>query len=116
MHIVFNKNQLSSIGLNLVKKVRLIWLFYQGFIVASIVLNLCCMGLYLQFGPPVIVALAWFKMATLALILFFINGLKANEYFYYFNQGIAKQTLWLGSMLLDVGLFVLCLLAINLLN
>lgn len=65
------------------------------------------MSIIFAVGIKTITALIWFKIITLALIFFFINNYKQNEFYYYQNLGISKLFLWVSAMAIDIIFFLL---------
>jgi len=51
-------------------------------------------------------AIFWFKIATLGLIYYFINSYNRKAYYYYLNLGVSKTLLWVGSLGIDLALFI----------
>lgn len=88
------------------KKLRLIFNFYRSFAIPSTLITLACIGVVYTNGLSAITVLFWFKIATLALMVYFHNGYKRNELYYYKNLGISRQQLWIPSLLFDFSLFL----------
>ncbi|PKP17417.1 MAG: hypothetical protein CVU05_15575 [Bacteroidetes bacterium HGW-Bacteroidetes-21] len=55
----------------------------------------------------VLQVLFWFKLATLALIFYYINSYKKNEFYYYKNLGISKHKLWIPILVFDFSVFLI---------
>jgi len=51
--------------------------------------------------------LFWFKIITIGAIVYFINDYKSNEFFYYRNVGLSKQTLWISTISFDFVIFLI---------
>ena len=101
------------------KTIRLIWTFYKSFAFFSFSATLTCLILLYGFGPKgiyIIQPLFWFKIFTLAIIVYAINIYKKNEFYYYKNLGISKLKLWISIITFDFlfFLFTIILLASNL--
>ncbi|WP_139337776.1 hypothetical protein [Pontibacter indicus] len=96
------------------KTVRLIWTFYRSFMLASLVITLCCIKLLWDYDFKIFGILFWFKVATLSSIFYFINSYKSNHYYYYQNLGISRALLWTTTLVFDILLFIsLIVLAYN---
>jgi hypothetical protein len=50
--------------------------------------------------------LFWFKIATLGLTFYYINGYKNREYYYYQNLGVSRLLLWASTIVFDFALFL----------
>ncbi len=94
------------------KFVRLVWTFYKNYIFSSIIITLCCLFLFFEYGFDIFKALFWFKMATLGVTFYFINSYKKNEYYYYQNLGVSKIMLWVMSLSFDIMLFVFLIIQV----
>ena len=66
----------------MLKTIRLIFTFYKGFLLASIIITSCCGLIFWEYGLSVFRALFWLKISTLAISFYFINTYKAREYYY----------------------------------
>ena len=88
------------------KTIQLIWTFYRSFFVASTLITIACLALFWKYGFSIFAGLVWFKIATLALICYFINGRKQKEYYYYHNLGLSTIFLWTTTLVFDLVLFV----------
>jgi len=88
------------------KTIRLIWTFYKSFILASMVITICCVSISWNYGFSVFVELFWFKIVSLGLVFYFINNYKRKEYYYYQNLGISKLLLWATTLIFDFTLFI----------
>jgi hypothetical protein len=53
------------------------------------------------------VVLFWFKIATMAIFLYFIDTYKRDELYYFKNLGLSKQFLWISTLLFDFLLFII---------
>ena len=92
------------------RKLRLIFTFYNSYSPASILITLACMYFIYTLGIKAFVALFWFKVVTLAIIVYFVNDLKKKEYYYYNNLGLTKLFLWISTLLLDISIFIFFLI------
>lgn len=93
-----------------IKNLRLLWTFYQNFIFSTLLISLICAVLFYQYGLPALSAVIWLKTATLGITWYYITNYKKSEFFYYFNLGLSKKTLWIGTLGFDFLLFSLFLL------
>ena len=92
------------------RTLRLIWTFYKSFYLISILLTICCLVFFREFGLGVFTTLIWFKIATLGLTFYFIHSYKDKEYYYYQNLGISKRLLWITTLSFDFALFILLII------
>lgn len=95
----------------LAKTMRLTWLFYKNYCLASILITATCALLLWRTGfvNPVFFYVFWFKLITLGIIFYFINREKKNEFFYYCNLGLSQRALWISSLSFDFLFFIFCL-------
>lgn len=101
------------------KTLRSILTFYKSFAFLTLFITFICLWLLYGFGEKgiyIIQTLFWFKIFTLAVIVYSINNYKRNQFYYYKNLGISKLTLWLPILIFDIGFFLIAIitLAINL--
>jgi len=99
--------------MQLLKTIRLIGSFYQSFLLASIVITICCLSIFWSNGFSSFIAIFWFKIITLALTYYFVNSYNSKRYYYYFNLGISKVVLWTVSLVFDVALFLILIILMN---
>jgi hypothetical protein len=95
------------------KTLRLILTFYKSFAFLSFLVTFICLGLLYGFGVKgiyIIQALFWFKIFTLAIIVYLMNGYKKNEFYYYKNLGVSKLTLWIPILTFDFLIFLIALI------
>src|SRR5438128_794436 len=88
------------------KTIRLLFLFYTSYGIASSVITGSCLYLFWQYGFSIFQALFWFKLATLGIIYYYINDYKKKEFYYYQNLGISKLLLWIATLSFDFFLFI----------
>jgi len=88
------------------KKLRLIFHFYRSFAFPSTLLTAACVIIVYTNGLSTITALFWFKIATLALMVYYFSSYKRHELYYYKNLGVSRLQLWIPSLLFDFLLFL----------
>ena len=91
------------------KTLRLIGTFYKSYLIASSIITIICMYLIYENGVEAITALIWFKLITLAIIVYYINLYKKNEFYYYQSLGLSKLFLWISTLLIDLLIFIISL-------
>ena len=94
------------------KIIRLIASFYRNCVLFSILITVICISLYWRNGLESLMAICWFKIATLALTYYFMNSYNQQRYYYYMNLGISKAVLWTVSLLVDFAFFISLLILI----
>lgn len=57
----------------------------------------------------------YFKLGTTAIVYYMVHRFKHREYYYYHNLGISKRKLWAFYEFCDLLVFVLLLIAADLL-
>ncbi|MEP6749020.1 MAG: hypothetical protein ABJB86_14910 [Bacteroidota bacterium] len=92
------------------KTIRIIGTFYKSFLLASVLVTACCLGLFWQYGFSIFAVIFWLKAATLAVTFYFINKYKSKEYYYYQNLGLSKALLWGTIIAFDFSLFILLII------
>lgn len=97
------------------KALRLILTFYRSFAFAGFLITLACVNIIYMNGIESFTPVFWFKIFTVVLIYYYINGYKKNELYYYKNLGISKLKLWLPTLIFDflTFLFLTILVGIN---
>jgi len=95
------------------KTIRLIFTFYKGFLLASIIITSCCGVIFWEYGLSVFRALFWLKISTLAISFYFINTYKAREYYYYHNLHLSKILLWCSILITDFLLFIFLIVLLH---
>jgi hypothetical protein len=63
-------------------------------------------------GISIIQALFWFKITTLAIIVYFMNIYKKNELYYYKNLGISRLRLWIPILVFDFLFFLVSIIVL----
>jgi len=97
------------------KNIKLYVTFYRSFCFASILISLACAFLFFGRGTVLFTPLFWFKITTIALLYYYINGYKSKEFFFYKNLGIGKKALWIFAISLDLIIyFIVIIIGINL--
>ncbi len=91
--------------MDLWKKIRLLFAFHRYFLPTSLIIDGACMYLLYRNGMGAYSVLFWFKVGTLAASAYFINEYKRHEYYYFFNFGLSKKTLWISTLSFDMFLF-----------
>lgn len=99
--------------MQLLKTIRLIGSFYQSFLLASIIITICCLSIFWSNGFKSFIAIFWFKIITLVITYYFVNSYSSKRYYYYFNLGISKAMLWTVSLIFDVTMFLILIILMN---
>lgn len=94
------------------KKIRLLWIFYRSFAVATLAITVCSTWIFYTFGLHAFFLLFWLKLATLGIVFFYVRKAKENEFFYYLNLGVSPPSLWIFSFGIDLTVFLMTLAAI----
>lgn len=99
--------------MNTRKIARLAVTFYRYAITPSIIIGLACCYVLWKYGTGTLTGLLWLKMCTMALVVFFTQGYKKKEFYYYRNQGMSVVQLWTIVLLADFLIFILSLIFVN---
>ncbi len=89
--------------------------FFRSFYAAGGCISLCCGWLFYRWGGGSLAPLLYFKLGTTAIVYYMVNRFKHREYYYYHNLGISKRKLWAFYEFCDLLVFVLLLIAADLL-
>ncbi len=95
------------------KTIRLLISFYSSFFLLNALVTLSCLLLFLEYGHSILTTLWCFKLATLVLVMYFINIYKRKQFYYYYNLGLTKTFLWTRTLGFDLALFILLLILVN---
>ena len=96
----------------MLKTIRLLFTFYKGYWIPSIIITLFCIYFFKLNGESALGVLLWFKLLTLGLFVFFIENYKKKEFYYYQNLGISKSILWISTLVFDFALFVVLIILV----
>lgn len=91
------------------RALRLFRTFYSNFVLFAVLMDALSMVILWRSGLSVLGALFWFKVATMGISYYFVNGFKSQEYYYYRNLGYSKGLLWGVTLCFDFLLFILLL-------
>lgn len=97
------------------KAFRLILTFYKSFALASYLITFACLFIMHRYGSKgiyIIQILFWFKIFTLAMLVYSTNSYKKNEFYYYKNLGLSKLKLWPPILVFDFLFFLIALITI----
>jgi len=92
------------------KTFRIIFRFYINVFLANLLVTFSCLGLLKFYGlksHKILSALVWYKLITIALILYLCFHYKMKELYYYQNLGITKTALIIYWTVFDLSLFFL---------
>jgi hypothetical protein len=85
--------------------------FYKHNSVAALCVTILCCIIYLKTGD--IIAQYLTKLATDALVLYFVFSLKPCALYYYYNLHISRTTLVLSFIVTDLLFFSFCLWVVH---
>ena len=95
--------------------IKLYFRFYQSFCFSSILISLAYAWVFLYNGIAMFAPLFWFKIITLALLYYLVNGYKSKEFYFYKNLGADKKALWIFAISLDLIIyFIVIIIGLNL--
>jgi len=94
----------------LAKKLQLIWIFYKGFSVVHMSINLVALVMVWNTGFSLLSFLLWLKIISSGTIFYFIHQYKQKEYYYFQNLGLSRVFIWVSISGFDFFLFVLLIL------
>lgn len=88
-----------------IRNIRILFTFYRYFIWVSICINAACAYILWSNGIGAYKGLFWLKLLSLGASFYLVNEFKKQEYFYYYNFGFSKKSLWIITLLFDLFLF-----------
>ncbi len=89
------------------KTIRLVFLFYKSFAFFSLLMTGISVWLVSSKGWAAFSAVFWLKIITTGLVFWVVSSIKEKEFYYFQNLGLSKMRLWVYSLGLDFGIFVL---------
>ncbi len=92
-----------------VRTLRVLWTFYNSFIVSTLALTASCAYMAYILGSEALMLITWFKVITSGIIVYYINNYKNKEFYYYQNLGLSKKLLWGSTMTTDFLFYILTL-------
>ncbi|MES2373251.1 MAG: hypothetical protein V4557_11775 [Bacteroidota bacterium] len=92
--------------MRILKTIKLIWTFYQNFLLYSMLITISCLVPFYNYGFKIFTVIFWFKIITLGISYYFVNEYKQREYYYYRNLGVSKYLLWTSTLTFDFSLFI----------
>lgn len=110
MKFIFPKKQTPFY---LIKKVKLILIFYRNFWFFNFLITAICSLLFWEYGFSIYRILFWLKVSTLFLTYNFIRTYKRNEFYYYQNLGISKTVLWAYTLSFEMVTYFFLLAQVN---
>ncbi len=99
----------------LLHRLKIYYTFLRSFYFTGGCISVCCGWLFYRWGSGILTPLLYFKLLTAASVYYIVNRLKQREYYYYYNLGLSKLKLWAFYEFCDLLVFVLLLIAANLL-
>jgi len=93
-----------------IKTLRILWTFYNSFIVSTVVLSAVCVYMFTELGSGALMLITWFKIITSGIIIYYINSYKNKEFYYYQSLGLSKKQLWGTTMTVDFLLYILAII------
>lgn len=91
--------------MKLVRNIRILFTFYRYFIWASICVNAVSAYILWANGITFYKGLFWIKLLSLAVSFYLVNEYKKQEYFYYYNFGFSRKSLWIIALTFDLLVF-----------
>lgn len=92
-----------------IKTLRILWTFYNSYIVSTVVLSAICVYMFTKLGPGALTLITWFKIFTSGIIIYYINNYKNKEFYYYQSLGLSKKQLWGSTMTIDFLLYIVAI-------
>ena len=99
--------------MKIVRTIRLLTTFYRSFFIVNLLITLVCAGLFREYGFSIFPTLFWLKLATMALVFYYIRNYKKKEFYYYLNLGLSRRLLWISTLSVDFCLYLVLILLVN---
>lgn len=93
-----------------IRNIRLLFTFYRYYMWVSIFINAACMYILWSNGIGIYKMLFWLKVFTIAASCYLVNEFRKEDYFYFYNFGLSKKTLWISTLSFDLLLFFGCMI------
>ena len=85
--------------------IRLLFTFYRYFLWVSVFINAACMLFLWRNGIEAYKMLFWLKLFSMGASVYLVNEYRKQEYFYFYNFGFSKRSLWIITLSFDLILF-----------
>lgn len=95
------------------KRILLHTALFQRIRLPAILLTLVSASIYSQSGFSSLIPLTWFKLFTTVFLLYYVNYLHREKFYYYHNLHISKKALLLSAIATDVLLYIAALLIVH---
>jgi cyanate permease len=92
-------------SMKLTRYIRLLFTFYRYFLWVSVFIDAACAYILWQHGISVYKALFWLKLFSMGASFYLVNEYRKQEYFYFYNFGFSKKSLWIITLAFDLLLF-----------
>jgi hypothetical protein len=91
-------------------RIRLYLTFFKSFVFTTSLLTCCSLYVLSINGIRAFAPAFWFKIVTLFIVFYFINGSKKKEFYYYRNLGLSRFSLFSAAFFSDVFIYALALI------
>lgn len=84
--------------------------FYQNFLWPLNLINAaCCVAS--KYAPPLAAILYafWIKAISIILIGVYVEVFQSNKFYFFYNLGYSKKSLYAGTILIDLIIWSVCL-------
>ena len=96
-------------------RLKIYYTFLRSFYFTGGCISVCCGWLFYRWGSGILTPVLYFKLLTAASVYYIVTRLIQRESYYYYTLGVSKLKLWVFYEFCDLLVFVLLLIAANLL-
>jgi len=89
----------------IIRKTGILFTFYRYFMWVSLFMNGVCAYFLWRNGMSIYATLFWLKIFSMGASLYLVNDFRKQEYFYFYNFGLCKKTLWGATLSFDLLMF-----------
>lgn len=79
--------------------------FYKSVYPVTLSISLLCLGIFAAIGPASLKAILWFKVISFGVVVFHVENTRKQAFWYFYNLGLTRNTLWIGVVLIDFSIF-----------
>ncbi|AFL96284.1 hypothetical protein Q787_00265 [Ornithobacterium rhinotracheale H06-030791] len=98
---------------DLIRKFKLVLIYYRGFWILSFIITLWCMYMIYTYGLSAVSNAFWVKVISLGLIFLYQREYKSRNMYYYLNLGVSKSFIWSSIVSLEFIVFISLTIIIN---
>jgi hypothetical protein len=99
----------------LLSKTKVLFIFFKKMIFFNILFTVSALLIYLlNESSHLFSFMFWTKVVGYAVAVYAVNWSKKEEFYFYYNQGISKRTLFIFTFLIDALIFGMLVMLMSL--